>query len=290
MYDGGFRVTLNSHPLYGVDDQGSELIVDSVDGLLDGAVSTLATTQKIWGHGFFSNIPHRAGRTISLTGYIVGVDTQATIRSWDLLKQALLLTDQELEVNLRGLNRMVVVKQDDQPLVGWVGDHTLKFSLQFKANSPYMYTGGSAGRKQGSTGLPRSEGGMTFPYHFESDSEESTWAFTETMVSGSVSLTNSGTAPSPLLVRVDGPCNQPVVEHLETGMKLSLAGELGAGHYVTFNSESHEVLLDGSQPARGMVLSRSWQDAQPGTNTWGFSAADGGENALLTVSFREAWL
>ncbi|MCI1831553.1 MAG: phage tail family protein [Bifidobacterium sp.] len=116
------------------------------------------------------------------------------------------------------------------------------------------------------------------------------YAFTETATSGGVSLLNPGSAPSPVTLRVDGPVTNPRIEHQQSGAILELAMSLGAGHYVTFDGSTRQILVDGSDPARGIVTRRGWSDALPGDNTWEFSADGHTDGAKLTVSFRGAYL
>lgn len=116
------------------------------------------------------------------------------------------------------------------------------------------------------------------------------WVFSETVVSGEVNLTNPGGAPSPVTLRVDGPVTAPRIEHDPSGGVLELSSTIGAGHYVLFDSQSRQVLVDGRDPARGAVVRRGWSDALPGQNTWRFSARDLTQGGRLSVSFRPAYL
>ena len=118
----------------------------------------------------------------------------------------------------------------------------------------------------------------------------SSWSFSEATVAGAVALTNPGGAPSPVTLRVDGPVDGPRIEHQPSGSVLELSLSLGAGHYVLFDSQSRQVLIDGRDPARGAVLRRGWSDALPGANTWSFTAKGSSPGARLTVSFRPAYL
>lgn len=288
MWDGGVRPVLNGFPLYGVDDNGSEWLCNSFDGLFDGAASTLSTSQRMWGDGFFANRPNRAGRVFSLGGALRNDDTTALVASWDMLKRSLSLDSQELDFVWNGVGRLALVRQSDQPIITWKGDHLATWSIQLTSLSPYVFTAGPP--VSGVTGLPASVGGMTFPYVFEGAGSVNSWMFPEDTVSGMVSLANDGSAPGGVSLRIDGPCVNPSVEHVQSGKRMTLRLVLGTGHYVTFDGQTHEVLVDGSDPARGAVVRREWSVASPGVNTWAFSAESGSGGARLTVSFREAWL
>ena len=116
------------------------------------------------------------------------------------------------------------------------------------------------------------------------------WCFGEKVVSGAISLTNPGGAPSPVSLRVDGPVVDPRIEHEQSGGVLELRIRLGVGHYVTFDSSTRQVLVDGRDPARGAVVRRGWSDALPGPNTWRFTAGEYSAGARLSASFRGAYL
>lgn len=118
----------------------------------------------------------------------------------------------------------------------------------------------------------------------------SSWCFGERAVSGAVSLSNPGGAPSPVSLRVDGPVVDPRIEHQPSGGVLELRMRLGAGHYATFDSQKRQVLVDGRDPARGAVVRRGWSDALPGPNVWLFTAGEYSADARLSASFRGAYL
>lgn len=65
---------------------------------------------------------------------------------------------------------------------------------------------------------------------------------------------------------------------------------LGLDHYVTINGVTHEILVDGTDPARSRVFRREWSQAEPGGNSWGFNAGEYSDTARMTVSFYPAYL
>ena len=286
------RLTLNGFPLYGTDQYGCEWHVtfQNVSGLFDGVGSTLQTKDKAWSDGWFSNIPVAHGRSISIEGHIIGRCTENCINSWDAFKRSFNITGQSLVVELGNISRQVQVMQSSSaPLVEWAGVNILKFSIGLTALDSYLYDTQSV---NGNTGLPNSQGGMTFPYHFEDidTGKGSTWVWSETTVSGSVRLTNTGSAPSPVTIRIDGPVVNPQVEHRPSGHIMAFDITLGEGHYILINGATHEILVDGTDPARGSVIRREWSYAQIGENIWMFSAEEPSDNARMTVSFNPAYI
>lgn len=286
------RLTLNGFPMYGTDSYECEWHVtfQNVSGLFDGVGSTLQTKEKAWSDGWFSNIPVAQGRSISVEGHIIGKCTENCINAWDAFKRSFNITSQSLVVELGNISRKVQVMQSSSaPLVEWAGVNILKFSIGLTALDSYLYDTQSV---SGNTGLPNSQGGMTFPYHFEDidTGRGSTWVWSETTVSGSVRLTNTGSAPSPVTIRIDGPVVNPQIEHSQSDHIMAFDLSLGDGHYIIINGSTHEILIDGTDPARGSVTKREWSYAEVGENVWMFSAEEPSDNARMTVTFNPAYI
>lgn len=285
------RLTLNDFPLYGMDNNGCEwhTTFQDVSGLFDGVASTLKTSEKAMTDGWYANLPRLQGRTITIEGYIIGRCTESCVMAWNAFKSVLDNDGMRLIVRLGDISRQARVWQSaSAPLVKWEGVNILRFSLGLMSLSPYLYGLESV---SGTSFLPSTFGGMTFPYHFEEHGVSlSSWMWSETVVSGSVILSNVGTAPSPVMIRIDGPVVDPQILHVGSGHVMAFDMSLGAGHYVTVNGVTHEILVDGTDPARGRVVRREWSQAEPGSNVWSFSASEYSDLARMTVSFYPAYL
>ena len=285
------RLTLNGFPLYGVDDNGCEWHVtfQDVSGLFDGVASTLQTETKVMSDGWYGNLSRLQGRTITIEGHIIGRCTESCVTSWNAFKSVLDAGGMLLTARLGDIGRQVRVWQSaSAPLIKWEGVNILRFSLGLTSLSSYLYGLDSV---SGVSGLPSSSGGLTFPYHFEEDGGSlSSWMWSEEIVSGNVALSNVGTAPSPVMIRINGPVVNPLVSHFGSGHIMSFNMSLGVGHYVTINGVTHEILVDGTDPARGRVTRREWSQAEPGMNVWGFNAGEYSTSARMTVSFYPAYL
>lgn len=285
------QLMLNGFPLYGVDNNGCEWHVtfQDVSGLFDGVASTLQTEAKAMTDGWYGNLPRLQGRTISIEGYIIGRCTESCLMAWNAFKSVLDPAGMVLVASLGDIKRQTRVWQSaSAPLVKWEGVNMLKFTLGLTSLSPYLYGLESV---SGSSFLPSTSGGMTFPYCFEEPGVSlSSWKWSENIVSGSVVLSNVGTAPSPVTIRIDGPVVNPQVLHVGSGHIMAFNMYLGIGHYATINGFTHEILIDGTDPARGRVTRRGWSQAEVGSNIWSFSAAEYSPTARMTVSFYPAYL
>lgn len=286
------RLTLDGFPLYGLDDNGCEwhTTFQDVSGLFDGVASTLETSKKVMADGWYSNIPVFQGRTITIEGYIIGRCTENCLASWDLLKRTVGGTDMSLTVILGNVRRQVQVMQSaSAPLVKWVGVNMLRFSLSLTSLSPYLFGTDLVSDR---TGLPKTTGGLTFPYFFANAATDSTssWMWSETAISGYVRLQNTGTAPSPVLIRIDGPVVNPQITHVGSDHVMAFDISLGGGHYILINGQTHEILVDGTDSVHGRVKRREWNQAEIGPNMWGFNASEFSDAARMTVSFYPAYL
>ena len=285
------QLTLNGFPLYGVDDNGCEWHVtfQDVSGLFDGVASTLKTSEKAMSDGWYSNLPRLQGRTITIEGHIIGRCTESCIASWNTFKRILNSNGMMLVARLGDIGRQTQVLQSaSAPMVKWAGVNMLKFSLGLTSLSSYLYGLESV---SGDSRLPSLSGGMTFPYCFESiNTLASPWMWSENIISGKVVLSNPGTALSPVMIRIDGPVVNPQVLHVGSGHVIAFDMKLGIGHYITVNGMTHEILIDGTDPARGRVVRREWSQADVGRNVWSFSASEYSDMARMSVLFYPAYL
>lgn len=285
------RLELNGFPLYGVDSYNCEWHVtfQDVSGLYDGVASTLKTTEKVLTDGWYGNLPRLQGRTITIEGHIIGRCTEACISSWTAFKNILNSDGMMLVARLGGISRQVQVLQSaSAPMVKWAGVNVLRFSVALTSLNPYLY---GVEVVSDDTKLPSSTGGMTLPYGFEVvGTSISSWTWNEDVISGRVRLLNDGTAPSPVMIRIDGPVVNPKITHVESGRTIAFNMSLGSGHYATVNGAIHEILVDGTDPARGRVVRREWSQADPGPNVWAFSASEYSPTARMSVSFYPAYI
>lgn len=285
------QLTLDGFPLYGMDDNDCEWHVtfQDVSGLFDGVASTLHTESKAMTDGWYGNLPRLQGRAITIEGHIIGRCTESCITAWNAFKSVLDTGGMLLTARLGNIVRQARVWQSTSaPLIKWEGVNILRFSLGLTSLSPYLY---GLNPVSGVSGLPSSSGGMQLPYHFEdAGGSLSSWMWRENVVSGQVALDNVGTAPSPVMIRIDGPVVNPQVLHVGSGHIMAFAMSLGIGHYATINGVTHEILVDGTDPARGRVTRREWSQAEPGMNVWGFNASEYSDMARMTVSFYPAYL
>lgn len=156
----------------------------------------------------------------------------------------------------------------------------------FEAPDPRRY---SADLTSQSTGLPVQQGGLTFPATFPATIDG-------TLVSGRLSLTNSGLAPAPLTLRIDGPVVNPIVlirrpDRVVQSIEFTVT--LLAGQFLQITTSNHLALINGLAQSnqRGQVT--AWTvdpfPLQPGTSELRFMSPGEDEGAQITASHRSAW-
>jgi len=154
-------------------------------------------------------------------------------------------------------------------------------SCAFIALDPLIYSGAE---ESGSIGLPQFDGGLTVPL---------TVPFTVdgVMVDGRDTLTNDGTAPTPLALRIDGPAIRPrvTIQHPDGDIEtLRVMFDLSAGQWLDIDTGSHAVLLNGTTNRRGQV-SGEFPRLRPGGSTIRFNASAFSAAAQLSWAYRHAW-
>lgn len=153
-------------------------------------------------------------------------------------------------------------------------------AFAFAALDPLIYSG-----TESSTvlSLPTYDGGLTValtpPVTVDA-----------TAVGGTANLTNIGTAPAPLHIRLDGPLEQPwIAVQDEAGNSVLLRFDITllSGQWLDVDTGERTVLIQGLQSRRG-VVSGEWPLLPPGdAREVEFRASAGSGTA--TVTHRSVW-
>jgi hypothetical protein len=146
----------------------------------------------------------------------------------------------------------------------------------FRALDPLIYSGSE---QQVVLGLPSSVGGLTVPFTVP-------FVIDAVVTSGRATITNSGTARTGLVLRIDGPVVQPRVTL--DGQVLRFNGTLTAGQWLDIDTKARTAYLQGTVSRRGAV-SGEWFLLQPGSSEIAFDAAAYDAAATLTVTWRSAY-
>lgn len=154
-------------------------------------------------------------------------------------------------------------------------------TVEFVATDPRVYTHSSY---LSLTALPSGGGGLLFP-------ATPPLTFVESTETGDVNAENIGSFPVNPVIRIDGPITDPTIENLEQGKTIELSTTLALGQYLLIDTESRTVLLNGTASRYSSLLPTSeWWDLAPGDNTIRFRSSTNTEDAVLSVSYRSAWV
>jgi hypothetical protein len=150
----------------------------------------------------------------------------------------------------------------------------------FVALDPAIY---SADQHQTQLTLPSDSGGVSFPATFPATIDA-------TITAGRADITNAGTRTTGLVLRIDGPVQEPRVTLLtdDGPAVLRYFGDLEAGQWLDVNTKARTVYLNGTASRRGLT-GGDWPLLPPGTHELAFDAGLFDADALLTATWRDAW-
>lgn len=257
-----FHAVLGDVALGGVEDSGVEWLLAGVSGW-EASASTLDVTQRAGGDGGWAAQAFFASRTLVVAGTCIAPTMGLAVDAVDRLMTAHSLGDQSFALTEATRTLRMTVRRQDQPIVSWLNDRAFDFSLQMVALDPRRF----GDEQTVTTALPSSTGGLTIPF---------TVPFTidAVTVTGQVSLTNAGFLPGPVVMRVDGPVDSPVIVHSGSSgvQRFAMSLSLAEGEWLDIDMDRHSVLANGQATRNGYITSRGWCQFDPGLNVWAFTA------------------
>lgn len=277
---GASYLTIGGLTLTGQESAGVMWITETVTGL--GAPGgTLSPVQKPRADGAWAGLSYGTPRTVTFAGYAAAPSPAQAVDAVGRLNAAVTLGATQLGIVQPGLNGFLMVNRDGEIHISWVSDTAFQWSVQVVALDPRIL----GTPLVGSTNLPSSTGGLTWPHAWPEK-------WTATTVSGTVTLTNPGSVAGPAILRIDGPVVGPQISHQGvTGSVITFSSSLvlGVGEWLTINQTTRQVLANDQSNRSQYITSRGWSAFDPGVNIWSFTAASYNSAALLTVTATPAW-
>ncbi|QXE36214.1 phage tail family protein [Streptomyces sp. GMY02] len=277
----GLRADLGSVPLGGVDEAGVAWILQSMEGW-DSSDSRSEVQQREADHGAWFTPVYLSERPVTLGGLILAPDPAALEAAMERARAAAALTDTLLVVH-ESVPKQSVVRRSGRPVLQYVTDTTASYSLMVTAADPRRY---SVTEQAGSTGLPMTSGGLAPPI-------TPPVTVAATTVAGQVVAANQGTVGTRPVLRIDGPVTDPTVfaQYPDgTVKRLAYSESIADGEYLTIDVDAKSVILNGTA-SRRRYLSAQWPEIPAdATVTFLFAATGYNSTALLTVTWRSAWL
>lgn len=266
--------------LGGKDDAGRVWHVDNADAWWTSAGVSQQLLDRVTGDGVWAGPVRRGGKVIPLRGVCYCPDLPARVTGTDLWQAVCSDGEQlyELEVtDVDGTRDSAFVQLAVAPFARVGTDLAFEFGITL-----FCPDGVRIGEEQSaSTGLPANGGGLTYPLTYPLD-------YGATGSTGQVSVTNTGTAATPVLYVVEGPLPDGF-EVSSDGVRHRYLAEVGAGQSITVDSADGTVLLDGSSDRRANLIVDDWFTVPAGqSKTFQFTAIDGSTApaASMTVSIR----
>ena len=278
-----YRASLGTFAMSVTHPGDVDVILEKLDNWGSPA-STVDVQQNANAHGGWAGEAFLAPRYPTLQGVINAPSGDQARDKFDELVAACTLTNTTLTVIEGSLTRTMNVRRkgDITHVVDDFG-RQIEWSMVLAAVDPRKY----GTTVSGSTGLPSTVGGMTFPFTFNPD-----FTFSETVSSGRVALTNPGNIEGPVRLRITagvGGLTGPKVTHIASGRVLEFATTLTipAGNWIDVDMRAQTVLENGTAARNGWVTGRGWSWFEPRANEWAFTAQSG-VGALL-VEADPAW-
>lgn len=281
---GGMRVDLGSIPLGGVDSDGVSWSLQSLEGW-DSPDVRAEFADREADHGAWASPVYLGARPITLAGTVTAPDRATLEDALEQLRAAASLSDTLLVVYELTTPKQSLVRRSGKPLLAYVTDRIATYSVMMTAADPRRY---STTLSTGTTMLPSTSGGLTFPVTFPI-------TFSASTVSGVVSAANSGTVDSRPVLTITGPVVAPTVSALYPDgsvRQLIYSLDLVSGDVLTIDTDARTVLLNGTVSRRRfMNVSGGWPTIPAGSSiSYQFQSGTYNATATLGVSWRSAWM
>lgn len=252
-----------------INPDGTEFYLDDIQGW-EAAASTIQVIQKPRGYGGVAGEAFLKSKPMILVGSVSARDLDSAHDAEELLLKGVPLDEITMIVTEGKRIRTSKVRRTDTPIITWTSDTAFDYSLAVVAVDPRRL----GGALTASTSLPQSIGGLTIPFTIP-------FSIDATVSSGQITLTNDGEYQGPVLLRIDGPINGPIVHHTGSSGVRTIAFptlNLGVGEFLDIDMEAHTAQAQGSVSRTAWMTVREWSLFDPGVNTWQFAATNSATN------------
>lgn len=265
---------------------GSNAVVTRAEGLQGVAPVRNLITQRSQASGGFVRSRFTDSRTITLEGEVLGSSIEGAFDNFDTIASAIydsISTERTLKWTRDASGQQLqagVRLQDFQPLTLTDGAAWVKYQVSFVAPDPRVYdqtltTGTGAALSAGA-------GGKTYAYTYTRGYSPSS--------GGNVSYTNTGSVPTPPIIRIYGYCTSPQIV-LTDEIRLIFTGEIADGDYLEIDAAARTVKLNGTTSRLNLLdtVNSTFFALPTGTGTVQMVASNFNGNARADLIYRSAW-
>lgn len=279
-----YRVRLPGMVLQGQAPESAPVVgvFEELKGWWKPPPSTGSVTQRDYQDGGWADTAYHFPRVLVLKGSLIGDDPLAVRDAFEEFVGGLSINELfPLVVEEGGTVRHAMVRRELDAHVSWHGGGVASFDLQFVAPDWRRFSGDGSGPTHSQTvHLPIAQGGRVRPYTLPS-------TINAVRISGSVDITNQGTAPAHVVATFEGPVSSPSVR-MPDGQWMTFALDVLEGQALVVDFTARTILLNGVS-RRGTARGQ-WLVFGPGINSLTFDAASYTPNARMTVDWYDAWL
>ena len=276
----GSPVTLHS------TTAGSKAVVTRAEGLQGTAPVRNLITPRSQASGAFVRSRFTEHRTITLEGEIVDTTIEAAFDRYDTIAAALydaISTERTLKWTRDSSGQQLqagVRLSELQPLTLTDGAPWIKYQVTLVAPDPRVFdqtqtTGTGAA-------LAAAAGGKTYTYTYTRGYNPSS--------GGTVSYNNTGSVPTPPVIRIYGYCTSPQVI-LSDDTRLVFSGEVADGDYLEVDCSARTVKLNGTTSRLNLLdpVNSSFFALPVGSGSLQMVASNFNSNARADVIYRPAF-
>lgn len=263
---------------------GTAYIVHGLEGFGSPDVRT-TDAPRPQQHGDFRGYSTYASRTVIITLTVNGVGDSTCFAAYSALMAAWQLggvSDTQLNIQVPGRGAMALlgecrrVSADD---LSRLKTGSIGVTLEFYSEYSSLF---SAASVDVTVGIGTITTGRTystiFPMSYGGGG------------AGIQTVNNAGNTAYAPLVKITGPCTNPIVENITAGKAVSFSIVLGVGDVLWVDMDSRTVLLGGTASRRSALLPGSaFWTLGPGANQIRYTATSG-PGSSATVTARDAWI
>lgn len=261
-------------------------VTASLVGWTDAAPVKGSLEERSQQDGGFDGPLLKGARLITMSGFVEGGDPVDAMRVADELQALLPREAYEFVVDNAAVGiRTAMVRVTTGVAIDWDGDEAFTYTITFRAADPLKY--GPAWFDSTTLSGSAAGSGRVWPRVWPRD-----WGVPAGVTPGSVAVPNAGNAPYWPRLRIDGPVENPVVQCVETGDRITVNAAIPAGGWIDVDcGERHVTYGANADDLENLTdWSGTWLAIPPGGASLSYSADTADASAVLHVQGVEgAW-